>query len=103
MMHLLVSNDSGHMAKPRAAGPFDVTEHARTHAFLKILAQALLHVPTHTHTHTPSSRTPTDTYTLTHMHSHTAMYWAAVHSGPPLVLWWLVLMSLPNDLARVER
>ncbi|TNN39301.1 hypothetical protein EYF80_050533 [Liparis tanakae] len=23
--------------------------------------------------------------------------------GPPLVLWWLVLMSLPNDLASVER
>lgn len=42
MMHLLVSNDSGHMVKPRAAGPFDVTELARTH-FLEHL-----HENTHT-------------------------------------------------------
>lgn len=47
MMHLLVSNDSGRTAKPGAAGPFDVTEHARTHTFLKMHTQALLHAPTH--------------------------------------------------------
>lgn len=36
MMHLLVSNDSGHMVTPSPAGLFDVVEYAHTSSFLKI-------------------------------------------------------------------
>lgn len=88
------------MAKPGAAGPFDVTEHACTHTFLEILTQALLHAATHLFNILP----PTHTHAHTHM--CTLPYSYVPGSGslePPLVLWWLVLMSLPNDLARVER
>lgn len=81
MMHLLVSNDSGHMAKPRAAGLFDVTEHMHTYTRTPFLG----HVKTLTCT-LPYSAVP-----------------GSGSLGPPLVLWWLVLMSLPNDLARFER
>lgn len=76
MMHLLVSNDSGHMVTPRAAGPFDVTEHAHANTFLKmpdISTSACAHTPFHV---LPPAHT--------RAHSHTDMYRAAVHSGP---LW----------------
>lgn len=45
-------------------------------------------------------------HTQTHAHRHTLIcsYVPGTGSlGPPLMLWWLVLMSLPNDLARLKR
>lgn len=62
---------------------------------------------THTHflenAHTSTSACA---HTPCHVDTCTLPYSSVLGSGslgPPLVLWWLVLMSLPNDLARVER
>lgn len=78
MMHLLVSKDSEHMVTLRPAGPFDLTQHTHT-LFLKFPIQILLHTHTHSYSYAPDCSSPRH----------------------PLVLWWLVLMSLPNDLAHV--
>lgn len=72
--------------KPLTAGGFDVITHTYT--------------PMHAGTLPPHIDTHSLTRTCTRMLGYvpgTGSLW------PPLVLQWLILMSLPNDLAALER